>query len=290
LLALYHQQRKGKKKTGAEDGEEEDGDDEEVSTKKKTRIRINVQSNKDEDASTGKKKGKKKGGKRKSGVDDEEIEAEDADAEATPVAPKKKRKKSAGQSKKKSTKKDQDKSVPTGEAEADDPVEENGTAENESPAPNYLDTSWWKKERENLDGKAFSVARAHLTKYGPWELPEAVSTSKFADVAKATMAKMNKHDRYSVFAEAVTDADAPGYSDVVKNPMDFGTMMKKVEDRDYGRGDAAAAGLYEDFVLVFDNCLLYNPDDSEVGEEAARILSLLPEAFAAACAAAAKKK
>ena len=61
-------------------------------------------------------------------------------------------------------------------------------------------------------------------------------------------------------------------------------MRQKVETGKYGTGMDAAAALFSDFLLVFDNCSLYNPDDSEVAEEAARVLGLLPEAYAAAVA------
>lgn len=100
---------------------------------------------------------------------------------------------------------------------------------------------------------------------------------------------LRRCDRYSVFAEAVTDEEAPGYSDIVKNPMDFGTMMKKVNSGEYGSGSEAAVAFYEDLLLVFDNCRLYNDDDSEVTEEAARILGYLPETYASACATVAKR-
>ena len=66
-------------------------------------------------------------------------------------------------------------------------------------------------------------------------------------------------------------------------------MRKKVDAGDYG-DSSPAASLFEDFLLVFDNCNLYNPADSEVAEEAARILGLLPEAYASACNAVSKRK
>jgi len=100
-----------------------------------------------------------------------------------------------------------------------------------------------------------------------------------------------RHDKYHVFAEAVTDSEAPGYSDVVTDPMDFGTMREKVQKGKYGKtSNSAAAAFYSDFMLVFDNCRLYNTDDSEVTEEAARVLALLPETYVTACAAASSKR
>ena len=98
-----------------------------------------------------------------------------------------------------------------------------------------------------------------------------------------------RHDRYDVFSNPVSDDDAPDYSDVVKNPMDFGTMRKKVEKGAYGKGKGAITALYQDFLLVFDNCRLYNSDEGEIIEEAARIFGLLSEAYVSSCIAVAKK-
>jgi hypothetical protein len=81
----------------------------------------------------------------------------------------------------------------------------------------------------------------------------------------------------------VTEDEVPGYYEVIKKPMDFGSMRQKVRDGAYGHGQKAIAGLYSDFLLVFDNCALFNKKGEEVWNEAARVFGLLPEAYAAAC-------
>jgi Bromodomain len=97
-----------------------------------------------------------------------------------------------------------------------------------------------------------------------------------------------RHDKFSVFADAVTEKEAPGYREIIKNPMDFGTMRKKIRQGKYGVGSKAVAALYHDFLLVFDNCFLYNSDESEVTEEASRMFGLLPEAYVSSCVQVAK--
>lgn len=92
-----------------------------------------------------------------------------------------------------------------------------------------------------------------------------------------------RHDRYSIFEEEVTEKEAPGYSDVVKFPMDFGKMREKVKGGSYGKGSKAAAAFFKDFRQVFDNCYLYNDEGNEVTEEATRVLGYLPETYVAAC-------
>jgi hypothetical protein len=197
-----------------------------------------------------------------------------------------------------------------------------------APDSVWLDATPWKVEREALNG-TFGAARDFFIKHGPWRLPSgledlfpeiALSTltkinryarrgeqSPRVDIRwhlklglthfplprafgfRSISHNAHSKDRYRVFAAAVSDSDAPGYSEIVDNPMDFGRMKEKVEEGLYGDGSAAAAALYGDFLLVFDNCRLYNDDDSDVTAEAARILALVPEAYVSSCAAAQKK-
>jgi hypothetical protein len=67
-------------------------------------------------------------------------------------------------------------------------------------------------------------------------------------------------------------------------------VKSKIEKGEYGDGSGGATELYTDFLLMFDNCNLYNDDDGEVIEEAARLFALVPETYAAACASVLKKQ
>ena len=93
-----------------------------------------------------------------------------------------------------------------------------------------------------------------------------------------------------MFEEKVTDKEAPGYSEMVLFPMDFGTMGEKVKSGAYGTGAEAVDGFYKDFRQVFDNCYLYNDEENEVTTEAIRVLSYLPETFVTACIEAKQRK
>ena len=68
--------------------------------------------------------------------------------------------------------------------------------------------------------------------------------------------------------------------------MDFGTMMHKVEDGRYSAESKGITDIYKDFLLVMDNCALYNDDNDQILGETARLLRTLPIAFAEACAKA----
>ena len=117
-------------------------------------------------------------------------------------------------------------------------------------------------------------------------------------------------DEYDIFKEAVSESEAPGYYDVITNPMDLSTMRSKAEKSEYGEGSEAAAKLYEDMLLMFDNvscfliiclrvyfpctflilllyqpfqCFKFNDGHGEVVDEATHVLKVLPLIFAKAC-------
>jgi Bromodomain len=71
--------------------------------------------------------------------------------------------------------------------------------------------------------------------------------------------------------------------------MDLSTMKTKVDDAAYGQGNDAVEAFYKDLLLMMDNCRLFNDDDSDVTEEAARIFAQLPELFGTAELAVLKK-
>lgn len=62
--------------------------------------------------------------------------------------------------------------------------------------------------------------------------------------------------------------DLPDYFDVVKNPMHLALIKKKLSNRDYNCMESFA----HDTKLVFDNAILYNGEDSDVGQMAAVML------------------
>jgi chromodomain-helicase-DNA-binding protein 7 len=234
--------------------------------KKKPRIKISVP----EDNDSKKAKNKRS---RLSEAADEEADADVEDeVESTPVPRKKKERNSSTKNKKK-------------QVQVNEP-EESASDIDETA---YLDANLLKTERESLD-ESFDAAKEHFTKRGPWHLPSELKPDKFKEIALGTLAKIGRADRYNVFAEPVSEEEAPGYFDVVDDPIDMATMKAKVESGDYGDGSKAAAKLYKDFLLMFENCAAYNDDEGEVLEEAARLLALVPETFATQCTLALKKQ
>ncbi|CAG0917292.1 unnamed protein product [Notodromas monacha] len=71
-----------------------------------------------------------------------------------------------------------------------------------------------------------------------------------------------RHEDAWPFMRPVKKSDVPDYYDVIKRPMDFGTMKGKLDDNKY----LVNQDFLEDVRLIFDNCRLYNPSDSVVFE------------------------
>lgn len=93
----------------------------------------------------------------------------------------------------------------------------------------------------------------------------------------------SRADEYDIFKEPVTDDLVAGYSEHITSPMDFSTMLWKIGRGEYGDGSDAAANLYADFLLVFDNCYTFNDGVGDVVNEAMKVLQNMPIAFAKGC-------
>lgn len=78
---------------------------------------------------------------------------------------------------------------------------------------------------------------------------------------------LQRRDNYKFFCEPVNPDDVPGYTDVIKTPMDFGTMQRKVDDRLYSHMD----DFKTDFQLVVSNAMTFNPEGTLYYNEAKRI-------------------
>lgn len=70
-----------------------------------------------------------------------------------------------------------------------------------------------------------------------------------------------RHHRDSwPFLSPVTKEEVPDYYDIISNPMDFGTIKSKLGDDKYERLDE----FFSDCQLIFENCRLYNKENSSV--------------------------
>lgn len=72
-----------------------------------------------------------------------------------------------------------------------------------------------------------------------------------------------KHSGYAWPFYKPVDAELLGlhdYHDIIKRPMDLGTVKKKIDEREY----KSASEFADDVRLIFTNCYKYNPPDHDV--------------------------
>ena len=113
-----------------------------------------------------------------------------------------------------------------------------------------------------LRSKLHEGTRLWLSPGSPEEKAHAHKTLVRARCA-AVLAALQKHECALIFSEAVDHValNIPDYPEIVKRPMDLGTVKKKLEAGAYDeRGPSAFVA---DAQLAFENCLLYNPRGSE---------------------------
>jgi E1A/CREB-binding protein len=84
--------------------------------------------------------------------------------------------------------------------------------------------------------------------------------------------KLINHDHGWVFKEAVDPIELgiPDYFEIVKEPMDLTLVANKLEDGAY----KDMASFERDTKLVFENAILFNGEDSDVGAMAKELLGI----------------
>ncbi|XP_022185646.1 bromodomain-containing protein 7 isoform X2 [Nilaparvata lugens] len=80
--------------------------------------------------------------------------------------------------------------------------------------------------------------------------------------------QLEKKDPQQFFAWPVTDQIAPGYSQIILQPMDFSTMKSKIDDQSY----ATLTEYIDDFKLMCGNAMVYNHPDTIYYKAAKRLL------------------
>ena len=88
-------------------------------------------------------------------------------------------------------------------------------------------------------------------------------------IAKQLMAALWKVRDAEIFHKPVdpVELNIPNYLEIIKKPMDFSTVRKKLNNNSYTN----LKEYCEDMDLIFNNCLLYNGINSYVGEMCLRV-------------------
>ncbi|ORY98465.1 hypothetical protein BCR43DRAFT_512654 [Syncephalastrum racemosum] len=122
--------------------------------------------------------------------------------------------------------------------------------------------------------------KPHRTK---WASDNKIGQEELYEAIEKVLTDLKNFTEHSTpFLNKVSKREAPDYFEVIKRPMDLGTVTKKMKALQYRSKKEFASDLY----LIYDNCLLYNtnPQASEYRKHAYamrrktdRLLSRVPD-------------
>ncbi|KJZ76793.1 hypothetical protein HIM_03670 [Hirsutella minnesotensis 3608] len=115
-----------------------------------------------------------------------------------------------------------------------------------------------------------------------WASEENVNQEELYEALEKVLNDLKAHTEYSTpFLTRVNKRDAPDYYNFIKNPMDLGTMTKKLKSLTY----KSKTDFVTDLNLIWDNCLKYNQDMNHplrrmangMRKEAEMLIALIPD-------------
>ncbi|CAK7221409.1 Transcriptional activator spt7 [Sporothrix eucalyptigena] len=115
-----------------------------------------------------------------------------------------------------------------------------------------------------------------------WASEENVGQEELYEALEKVLSELKAHTEYSTpFLQRVNKREAPDYHLYVKQPMDLGTMTKKLKGLQF----KSKAEFVADLNLVWDNCLKYNRDAGHplrrmatgMRKEAEKLIPLIPD-------------
>lgn len=105
------------------------------------------------------------------------------------------------------------------------------------------------------DGK---VSKATDSKHGSQVMSGPTTPLPDKKLLLFILDRLQKKDTHEVFSEPVDPEELPDYHDIVKNPMDYGTIRKKLDGGLY----ISLEQFENDVFLVCSNAMLYNSPDT----------------------------
>ncbi|KAG6011048.1 hypothetical protein E4U21_000079 [Claviceps maximensis] len=115
-----------------------------------------------------------------------------------------------------------------------------------------------------------------------WASEENVNQEELYEALEKVLTELKAHTEYSTpFLTRVNKREAPDYYTFIKNPMDLGTMTKKLKSLTY----KSKTDFVTDLNLIWDNCLKYNQDMNSplrrmangMRKEAEKLIPLIPD-------------
>ncbi|CEJ91905.1 Putative Transcriptional activator spt7 [[Torrubiella] hemipterigena] len=115
-----------------------------------------------------------------------------------------------------------------------------------------------------------------------WASEENVNQEDLYEALDKVLTELKAHTEYSMpFLSRVNKRDAPDYYNLIKNPMDLGSMTKKLKSLTY----KSKVEFVADLNLIWDNCLKYNQEMTHplrrmangMRKEAEKLIPLIPD-------------
>uniref|UniRef100_G1PMG8 Bromodomain containing 7 n=1 Tax=Myotis lucifugus TaxID=59463 RepID=G1PMG8_MYOLU len=97
---------------------------------------------------------------------------------------------------------------------------------------------------------------------------EEVEQTPLQEALNQLMRQLQRKDPSAFFSFPVTDFIAPGYSMIIKHPMDFSTMKEKIKNNDY----QSIEELKDHFKLMCTNAMIYNKPETIYYKAAKKLL------------------
>lgn len=94
-----------------------------------------------------------------------------------------------------------------------------------------------------------------------WASEDKVGQEELYEAAEKVVLELRGYTEHSTaFLNKVTKRDVPDYYNIIKVPMDLGTLMKNLKNLQY----KSKAEFEHDLMLIWNNCLTYNADAAHV--------------------------
>jgi transcriptional activator SPT7 len=114
-----------------------------------------------------------------------------------------------------------------------------------------------------------------------WANEDRVGQEELYESVEKVLMELKAGEHAHPFLQRVNKREAPDYYNVIKQPMDIGTMMKKLKQLQY----KSKKEFVDDLMLIWSNCLKYNADPSHflrkkalhMKKETEKLVPLIPD-------------
>ncbi|KAF2835813.1 transcriptional activator spt7 [Patellaria atrata CBS 101060] len=114
-----------------------------------------------------------------------------------------------------------------------------------------------------------------------WASEDKVGQEELYEACEKVLMELKAREHATPFLNKVSKREAPDYYNIIKRPMDIGTMLKKLKGVQY----KSKKEFVEDLSLIWDNCLRYNSDPAHLlrkkalymRKETEKIVPLIPD-------------